>query len=103
MMQLFKYYCPHCEELADTIEVICTCGQHDWAPVQEYYGVLNSGPAHRVMHDLEKHHMSANPIVFMFDDPAIQRAYDCAALHISLLQGEYFARQYAIADDRGEL
>lgn len=98
----YTHYCPHC----DTVTMSdggCRCGKNALAPIAELYGQLNAGPVHSVLRDLHKHDNGEFPFTHSFDDPAIERAFDCATIHLDLLQGDYFRRQYEIADARGLL
>lgn len=106
---LFELYCPHCQALAtkeffeSAYNTTCHCGKGDWAPIAELRGMLNAGPVHALQRDLARHDNGECPFVYTFDDPAVKRAYDCSVLHLHLLQGAYFRRQWEIADAKGLL
>ena len=68
-----------------------------------YHGYLNAGPIHAHLRELEKHDNGAVPFAYSFDDPAVERAYNCAQMHLDLMQGEWFDRQYLEAYRKGLL
>ena len=97
-----RHYCPHCSTVT-LPDGGCHCGENDLAPVTELHGYLNAGPVHSVLRDLHKHDNGEYPFTYSFTDPAIERAHVCANIHLDLLQGDYFRRQYEIADAKGLL
>ncbi len=45
----------------------------------------------------EQYDNDDSPFCYVFDDPAITRAHECAQAHLRLLHGDYFTKQYADA------